>query len=70
MSNNLKIWVSKNCYLGDSIISINKLVELANEGKSVWCKAWNIKPASFIIGMPVRVICRFEFYEIINTKKI
>ena len=50
--------VSKNFYKGGAITSVDELVKLASDRKSVYSKFWKLKPASVLISMQCRMIHR------------
>ena len=44
-------------------IKLRELQYLANEKRSVYCKELGIKPASFLINLPLKMLLKFTFYK-------
>lgn len=51
-----------NCYQGDRITSADQIVKLASEKKSIYYEKWGVKPASFYLGVPFRVVMNMIKY--------
>ena len=66
--------ISKNCYRLGLITSLDMLVMLADNHRSVYHERWGVKPASVIIHMPMIVILssirQGSFHFVLNTSKI
>lgn len=62
--------ISKNYYKGKVIKSVDELFKLSEEGKAVYHRRWNIKPAIVIMNMPCVMVARLirlkTFYTIVK----
>jgi hypothetical protein len=61
--------ITKNISKGDQITSMDMLVTLSRQGKSVVIAfgAWHkVLPAAFVIGMPLRTVLNYSIFFAIN----
>jgi len=50
--------ISKNCFKGELITSLNDIYRLALEKKSIYYKNWGIKPAAVYLYIQVMIVMR------------
>lgn len=64
--------ISKNCFKGDQITGVGRILELSNLKRPVYHIHWGVKPASVIINMSYKIVVtaiwQNKFFEVINIK--
>lgn len=64
--------VSASCYRGPCILDAEKIVLLAQDGKSIYSPHWGVKPAAFILNMQFQMVMRLirfrQMFEAIRYK--